>query len=834
MIQPFSLGTSITRIDGGSIATGTIDGSDAILSGSLTADRINASSIQASTVFIPAVANGLNSGVGGTWIDGGAIRTGTVDTNRLNASTIVTAINGQATTISGSKITTGTITVGHLTADTLTAGKIKASLLDVNGMIQIVNGGSITKLTGGGIATGTIDATKLVLKPGGMGTINVDPMLQDPSIWGYEGWAFSFQTVSDAPVGTRVIRSFENYNGSYPQDKTNYPIDRNKRYRVRFWARSVGSPGMLYFCLRQYKADGVTVCDANGGRSPYQPNPAIVPTSWTEYSYEWNSSHWQPDMKFVRMDWLLNYNSGATYMEICYPRFEEMVNAELIVDGAITANTIRTGEFYSQGTGGTYGSFNPATGIATGFKLAHTPFNANNVWGRSQSVQAEFGSNVLVHGYPLGPALGIPLSALDFPPLDQLSGTSRVFYRGNIDTATRGGAPNIACLTVTRDRWDTTNKIMRFTFKLQPSALSDNLDGLRYAKVAITRNNVAVKCSAKCSMTVNATAKTVTRNDGGSFVADGFVAGDIPLFTGFTNTTNNNVGYLTCAGVTASTITLNAGTTGLVNETATAAQVATYDGPTSTDLGTFYVPLKDRLYAHATDSDPSNAVYITWTESDAGVSTGVPALAVTLYNAYGASATYYYVSRTVSYGDGIALFSSGSSLPPGVYGYVPPGGGGGGSGGAGGGCTPAGTPFETAQGVVPVETVQVGDLALAYDENTLKPHYARVTRVFVHENRQLYSVQTDRGELICSHDHRLALVTDVHSVKYPPARELEAGDLIYYRLPSGVVVTALVTKVTPLDRFETVYHCTLESGHVYVAGGFLAHNIMKIIDRDRD
>lgn len=659
VIQPFSLGTSITRIDGGSIATGTIDGSDAILSGSLTADRINASSIQASTVFIPAVANGLNSGVGGTWIDGGAIRTGTVDTNRLNASTIVTAINGQATTISGSKITTGTITVGHMTADSLTAGKIKASLLDVDGMITVVNGGSVTKISGTGIATTSIT--------------------------------------------------------------TNH-----------------------------------------------------------------------------------------------------------IATAGLSADVIKTGSITSQGTGGVYQSYNYINDTAFGFKLAHAPFNALNKWNRTQSVQAEFGSTVLVHGYPLGPALGIPLSALDFPPLDQLSSTSRVFYRGNIDTATRGGAPNIACLTVTRDRWDTTNKIMRFTFKLQPSALSDNLDGLRYAKVAITRNNVAVKCSAKCSMTVNATAKTVTRNDGGSFVADGFVAGDIPLFTGFTNTTNNNVGYWKCAGVTASTITLNAGTTGLVNETATAAQVAIYDGPTSTDLGTFYVPLKDRLYAHATDSDPSNAVYITWTESDAGVSTGVPALAVTLYNAYGASATYYYVSRTASYGDGIALFSSGSSLPPGVYGYVPPGGDGGGSGGAGGGCTPAGTPFETAQGVVPVETVQVGDLALAYDENTLKPHYARVTRVFVHENRQLYSIQTDRGELICSHDHRLALVADVHSVEYPPARELEAGDLIYYRLPSGVVVTALVTKVTPLDRFETVYHCTLESGHVYVAGGFLAHNMIKL------
>jgi intein/homing endonuclease len=39
------------------------------------------------------------------------------------------------------------------------------------------------------------------------------------------------------------------------------------------------------------------------------------------------------------------------------------------------------------------------------------------------------------------------------------------------------------------------------------------------------------------------------------------------------------------------------------------------------------------------------------------------------------------------------------------------------------------------------------------------------------------------------------------------------------------VETALVKAVTDLGYRDTVYHCTLKEGHVYVAGDFLAHNV---------
>jgi hypothetical protein len=67
--------------------------------------------------------------------------------------------------------------------------------------------------------------------------------------------------------------------------------------------------------------------------------------------------------------------------------------------------------------------------------------------------------------------------------------TSRVWYRGNCDPATLGGAPNIACLTVTRRTWLTTAKIGILELKLAPTAASDNLDGMRFAKVVWFRQS---------------------------------------------------------------------------------------------------------------------------------------------------------------------------------------------------------------------------------------------------------------------------------------------------------------------------------------------------------
>jgi hypothetical protein len=67
------------------------------------------------------------------------------------------------------------------------------------------------------------------------------------------------------------------------------------------------------------------------------------------------------------------------------------------------------------------------------------------------------------------------------------SGTTtgdRVWYCGNDDPATLGGAPNINRLTVVRRRWGTgTAAYGAIELQLAPAAASDNLDAMRYATI---------------------------------------------------------------------------------------------------------------------------------------------------------------------------------------------------------------------------------------------------------------------------------------------------------------------------------------------------------------
>ena len=75
--------------------------------------------------------------------------------------------------------------------------------------------------------------------------------------------------------------------------------------------------------------------------------------------------------------------------------------------------------------------------------------------------------------------------------LDGNTTNGRLWYRGNVDTTTLSGAPNIGRLTVTRRRWDTTNKIGRLELALAPSAATDNLDAMRNAKITLYRQSAA-------------------------------------------------------------------------------------------------------------------------------------------------------------------------------------------------------------------------------------------------------------------------------------------------------------------------------------------------------
>ena len=167
--------------------------------------------------------------------------------------------------------------------------------------------------------------------------INIDPNLEAADKWEDSQSNLLFNTDVTAPEGNNYM-----YNGagsqSFPEETTYYPVDTSKKYRVRFFAKSVGANGTLYFCLRQYKDNAGTTCDTNSGRSPYKPQAVTVPSAWTEYSYEWGGSDWQTDVRFVRLNFLLNYSGTAGLIRINSVRFEEMSGGDLIVAGSITAS----------------------------------------------------------------------------------------------------------------------------------------------------------------------------------------------------------------------------------------------------------------------------------------------------------------------------------------------------------------------------------------------------------------------------------------------------------------------------------------------------------------
>lgn len=217
----------------------------------------------------------------------------------------------------------GFVQAAQIQANSITAGQIAAGAI------------SATQ-----IAAGAITTDKLLVTGRGQ-AINVDPLLQDSTAWGTADGpgVIAFATVSDAPVGTTVIRSASSV-AAYAKDLKYYPIDTTKSYRVRFWVRGVGADGILYQDLQQYTDNVGTTCATNGGRSPYKPSGVATPSGWTEFSNQWGPGDWQAGVKFVRMDWLLNYSGSTGYVELCNPRFEEMASADLIVDGAITANKI--------------------------------------------------------------------------------------------------------------------------------------------------------------------------------------------------------------------------------------------------------------------------------------------------------------------------------------------------------------------------------------------------------------------------------------------------------------------------------------------------------------
>ncbi len=205
------------------------------------------------------------------------------------------------------------------------------------------SGGTWTVLTaffgGNVIVDDTITTSKLkaksittdkLLVTGKGAALNDDPSVTDLTAWRASSGSFTLNTVADPVVGNSVLRGTD---GAHVFSRI-FPVDPNKRYRIRCWARKSATGGTGAFYLRAYWYNAasnylsVTEAANNGG---------TLTTAWSKR--ETTNVITPPfNAAFAEIAIILNYTGGALgYHEVQDVRLEEMAGADLIVDGAITA-----------------------------------------------------------------------------------------------------------------------------------------------------------------------------------------------------------------------------------------------------------------------------------------------------------------------------------------------------------------------------------------------------------------------------------------------------------------------------------------------------------------
>ena len=109
-----------------------------------------------------------------------------------------------------------------------------------------------------------------------------------------------------------------------------------------------------------------------------------------------------------------------------------------------------------------------------------------------------------------------------------------------------------------------------------------------------------------------------------------------------------------------------------------------------------------------------------------------------------------------------------------------------------------------------IEDIQIGDLVLAYDEETGENDWKPVVRLFRNQTKEWYHVFVDGEEIVCAAEHPF-YVAEID--KFIPARELKAG--LKLLLSSGKCVTIEEIQVEQLSESETTYNFEVADFHTY-------------------
>lgn len=113
-------------------------------------------------------------------------------------------------------------------------------------------------------------------------------------------------------------------------------------------------------------------------------------------------------------------------------------------------------------------------------------------------------------------------------------------------------------------------------------------------------------------------------------------------------------------------------------------------------------------------------------------------------------------------------------------------------------CLPKGAMVHTDKGLVPIEDIKVGDMALTTDG------YRKVTNTFDQGVQELVEIKTQDGTFRCTPNHKMAVMVTPTTCMWKQASKLSAGD----RLASTRVATTGIKTHLPTYSYTPPLHST--------------------------
>ena len=144
-----------------------------------------------------------------------------------------------------------------------------------------------------------------------------------------------------------------------------------------------------------------------------------------------------------------------------------------------------------------------------------------------------------------------------------------------------------------------------------------------------------------------------------------------------------------------------------------------------------------------------------------------------------------------------------------------------GPGGSSGGCFISGTLVNTTSGFKSIETIEIGDIVLSWNEHTLSTEPRRVVGVMKAIRRDVVKILTKSDELIIASSNHKFYVKGKRWVK---AIDMSLSDILIDKKSKEVLIKKI--DKTNLSKEEMVYNIEVEKLHNYFVGkaGILTHN----------